>query len=324
MDSKKKRRVLVLDGLNQFIRGYIVSPAISSNGEPCGGTISFLRTLQKIIRETSPDEVIVAWDAPGGSLGRKALVSDYKDGRSPLRLNRNIRQLTEKQEAENKDWQLLKLFEMLNKTPVMQLLVEGVEADDLIAYVVQHEKYKDCEKVIVSSDKDFYQLLDGNTVMMRPIQKEVLNRNSIIEKFQIHPNNFALARAITGDSSDNLPGVRGLGLPTVAKRFPFLVGEQRYSFDDLVEYIGTLEKPSKAHESLKEGRAVVELNYKMMQLTKPLVGDAGTEVLEDILANFVPAFNQTNFSLDIIREGFGEVNFNNMFINFYRMIKGSK
>jgi len=320
--EKKCKRLLILDGLNQFIRGYIVSPAISANGDPCGGTLTFLRTLQKIMRETSPDEIVVAWDAPGGSLARKAIVGDYKAGRSPLRLNRNIRALSEQEEAANKDWQLLKLFEILNQTPIVQLLIEGVEADDLIAYTCQHKRFDDYEKIIVSSDKDFYQLLNESTVMLRPIQKEVLSKKSILEKFEIHPNNFALARAMTGDSSDNLPGVQGLGLPTVAKRFPILKEERSYSYDDLVKYIETLEKKYKAHEVLVESRAIVEKNYKMMQLKEPLVGKVGSEKVEEVFENFKPAFNQTKFVLGMIKEGFGEINFNNMFINFYKMIRG--
>ena len=91
-------------------------------------------------------------------------------------------------------------------------MLEGVEADDLIGYTSASSIYKGWQKVIVSSDKDFFQLCDDETVVLRPIQKEVLNKNSILEKYKLHPSNFALARAIAGDKSDNLPGVQGVGL----------------------------------------------------------------------------------------------------------------
>ena len=132
-------------------------------------------------------------------------------------------------EIENKIWQQTRLAEYLNNLAVIQLMLTSVEADDIIAQVVQNPRYEDWQRVIVSSDKDFLQLCDGNTVLFRPIQKEVLNSNDIVKKYKIHPNNFALARAIVGDKSDNLQGVGGVGLATVAKRFPFLVEEKSYT-----------------------------------------------------------------------------------------------
>ena len=70
-------------------------------------------------------------------------------------------------------------------------MFDSTEADDVIAYVAQHKQLEEYEKIILSSDKDFFQLLDDKTVLYRPIQKEVLNKKSIIEKFEIHPTNFA-------------------------------------------------------------------------------------------------------------------------------------
>jgi DNA polymerase-1 len=77
------------------------------------------------------------------------------------------------------------------------------------------------------ADKDFFQLLDDKTIQERPVQKDTYDWDKVIEEFGIHPVNFALARAMVGDASDNLPGINRVGPPTVAKRLPFSYREQR-------------------------------------------------------------------------------------------------
>ena len=257
------KRLLVIDALNMYFRAYIVNPTLSTNGQPIGGMVGFLKILQKLCRETHPDEIIVCWDGEGGSHKRKLVNKNYKAGRSPIRLNRDIRNLTENEEIENKVWQQTRLAEYLNNLAVIQLMLAQVEADDIIAQVVQNPRYEDWQRVIVSSDKDFLQLCDGNTVLFRPIQKEVLNSNDIVKKYKIHPNNFALARAIVGDKSDNLQGVGGVGLATVAKRFPFLVEEKSYTITEILDHCEKIDSKLKVYDSILENEDVVKNNYKL-------------------------------------------------------------
>ena len=231
---KKMSKILVIDALNLFIRSYVVNPSISKQGNPIGGIVGSFKSLQKISRETKPDKIIFCWDGPGGSRKKKALHKDYKEGRNPLRLNRNIKVLDDKQENENRIWQQLKTFEYLNLCPVIQLMEENVEADDLISYVVQHREFEDAVKIIVSSDKDFIQLCDSKTILYRPVKDEYLNTKRIVEQYGIHPNNFCLARAISGDKSDNLDGVSGAGLPTISKRLNQLK-EENHIVQDLLD-----------------------------------------------------------------------------------------
>ena len=94
----KKKRVLIIDQLNLFFPSYIVNPSLSSNGYPIGGLVGVMKSLQKICRETRPDRVIICWDGEGGSAKRKIMKKDYKAGRKPIRLNREVRNLSEKDE----------------------------------------------------------------------------------------------------------------------------------------------------------------------------------------------------------------------------------
>jgi len=302
-----------------YFRAYIVDPSLSTNGQPIGGMKGFLKILQKLTRETKPDQIVVCWDGAGGSQKRKMIVKDYKAGRKPIRLNRDIRNLTEGEELNNKIWQQTRLFEYLNSTPIIQLMLPAVEADDIISYVVNQPIYRGWQKVIVSSDKDFFQLCDDETVVFRPIQKEVLNKNAIVEKFGIHPTNFALARAIAGDKSDNLPGVGGAGLATIAKRFPAMIGEETVTLDQVFEVCNEVEKPLKIHTNILENMDRVETNYKMMQLYSPIISAQGKSKLNYAIKNCQFAFNKTEIRKMMIQDGFGHGNWDELFQIFNKI-----
>ncbi|MEO2158287.1 MAG: hypothetical protein ABGX31_03015 [bacterium] len=307
------KRLLVIDALNMYFRAYIVDPSLSTNGQPIGGLKGFLKILQKLVRETKPDGIVICWDGAGGSQRRKSLVKTYKEGRKPIRLNRDVRNLSETEEIENKIWQQTRLAEYINSLPIIQLMLESVEADDIVSHVVQMPAYRGWQKVIVSSDKDFFQLCDDETVVLRPIQKEVLNKNAITEKHGVHPTNFALARAIAGDKSDNLPGVDGVGLPTVAKRIPFLAEDKTFSLNDVYEYCENIDSNIKAYSRIVEQFDKVRLNYKMMQLYRPSIPPQGKKKINYTVENFVNEFNKTEVRKMMIQDGFGQGNWDDLF-----------
>ena len=318
------KRLLIIDSLNTYLRNYVVNPSLSTNGSPIGGVKGYIQSLQKLVRETKPDEIIICWDGAGGSQKRKTKNKNYKEGRKPLRLNRDIRNLTENEEVANKIWQQTRLVEYLNEFPVIQLMLPSVEADDIIGVVSQHPIYSGWQKVIVSSDKDFYQLCDDETVVLRPIQKEVVNKKAIIEKFNIHPQNFALARAIVGDKSDNLKGVPGVGLATVSKRFPFLSGELPFSVDDILIHCQQNEGTVKAYTNILNEQVVVRENYRLMQLYTPLISVQGRKKIDFALENFEPEFAKTNIKAMMIEDGFGIVNFTDLYAAMNKIVADSK
>ena len=313
------KRVLIIDMLNMYYRAYIVDPSLSANGQPIGGIKGSLGILQKLIRETKPDQVVICWDGAGGSRRRKTINKNYKEGRSPIRLNRSVRNLSENEEIENKVWQQTRLAEYFNEMPIIQLMVENVEADDLIGFICKFTDISEQQKVIVSSDKDFFQLLDDSTVLHRPIQKETLNRNRIIEKFGIHPNNFALARAMVGDRSDNIEGVKSVGLPTVAKRLPFLVEEKSYTISEIIEFCKDSELKLKAFDNIIEAEETISENYKIMQLYSPFISPQGKSKVRYNIDNAEYHFNKTEIIKMMMEDGFGAYNWDTLFQNFNRI-----
>jgi DNA polymerase-1 len=320
------KRVLVIDALNMWFRAYIVDPSLSANGQPIGGLKGFFKILQKLMRDTNPDKVIICWDGAGGSQKRKSMAKNYKAGRKPIRLNRSIRNMSESEEIENKIWQQTRLIDYLNNTPIIQLMFEAIEADDIISAVVQHSSLKGWQKVIVSSDQDFFQLCDEETVVFRPVQKEVLNTKRIVEKYGIHPTNFALARAIAGDKSDNLSGVDGVGLPTVSKRLPFLTEEKTSTLDQVLGYCEEKQEDStlKAYQNIIEQFDRVKLNYKMMQLYSPSISIQTKQRIDQILENFEYELNKTEIRKMMIQDGFGETSWNDLFANLSNIISQNK
>lgn len=311
--TESTKRLMVVDAMNAFIRAWIVDPSISQNGELIGGYKGFIKILQKLCREIRPDEVIIAWDGAGGSQKRRTINKDYKGGRKPLRLNRNIKNLSDDEQLQNKIWQQMQLMEMLNLMPFIQIVSDGIEADDVISYAVQNHKYKGWQKVIVSSDKDFFQLCDDETILYRPIQKTFVNKPRIMEEFGIHPTNFAMARAIAGDGSDNLEGVRGVGLKTIAKKMQFFAKEDSVTLDELYEYCENDNTGLKVFSSILESKDKIAKNYKIMQLYAPSISIQTKNKIQFALDNFEPQFNKTETMKMMKEDGFGEWNTSDLF-----------
>lgn len=306
--NTSKKRVLIFDGLNAYIRAYIVDPSLSTNGQPIGGVKGFFKILQRHVRESQPDRIIIVWDGPNGSKKRKSIDKNYKAGRKPIRLNRAFHNLTDEEELLNKMWQHERLVEYFNNMPIVQFMLPEVEADDVIAFITQTPRYSGWEKIIVSSDKDFMQLCDGETILWRPTQNEILNKNTVIEKTGVHPSNMALARAIVGDPSDNLPGVKGAGFATVSKRLGFLADSKSYTITEVVDYCSNTKAKLKFYDNIVENEELIEHNYKMMQLYSPQLSFQGKEQVKYALENFEFDFNRTEIIKMMRNDGFGELN----------------
>ena len=320
-----KKRVMIIDGLNTYLRNYIVNPSLSTNGDPIGGLKGFLGSLQKLSRELKPDQIIVAWDGPGGSQRRKTVNKNYKEGRKPIRLNRSVKLLTEEENVKNKIWQQTRLHEYLNEMPVSQILLEGIEADDIIAQICNEMYVGEYEKVIVSSDKDFIQRCDNSTVLYRPIQKKVLNKNSVIDEYKISPNWFALARAITGDKSDNLAGVGGVGLKTIARRFPFFNEPHKAScFYQLYEHCRENLDGPKVYKNVLENKDLIESNYKLMQLYAPTISPQNKAKIRSAVFDLEPEFNKTGVLAMMIQDGFGQTDWSDLFATFRKIVVDNK
>ena len=298
---------MIVDAHNQFVRGYIVDPSKNPNGQPIGGMRTFINILNKITREVDPDLIVVVWDGQGGSQKRRKINENYKKGRKPLRVNWSSESMTPQDTDNNKLWQQLRVVEYLNQTPIVQFMEPSVEADDVISYVKSSTMFEDWQKVIVSADKDFIQLLDDKTLLYRPTQDQILNKNKVLEEYKIHPTNFAIARAIAGDPSDNLKGVPGVGLATVAKRFPFMSSSSPALMYDIASH-SVDNKGPKVYEKVLDSLDLIEENYAIMQLSSPALSPQAKVRIDTTFEEFTPKYNQTEMRKLMIQDGVLTVN----------------
>ena len=307
MTSTDKKRVLIVDALNMFIRAYIVDPSLSTNGDPIGGIKGTIKIMQTLTRLTSPDHIVVVWDGPNGSNKRKAIDKNYKEGRKPLRLNRAVHNLSDDEVIHNKMWQQTRVIEYFNEMPIVQVMLPEIEADDVISHVTRMPYYKGWQKVVVSNDKDFFQLCDDETVVYRPTGGDLMNTKRIINEIGVHPRNMALARAIAGDASDNLPGIKGAGLVSVKKRLSFLASEKDYTVDEVIEFCENADSKLKFFTNIVEGKQIIEHNYKMMQLYSPLMSLQAKDKVTTAIEDFECTYNKTTVIKYMREDGFGEI-----------------
>ncbi len=307
------KKVMIIDGLNMFLRSYIVVPSMDPRGNPSGGTYGFMKSLQKICGKFQPDEIVVCWDGQGGSQKRKEIDRNYKEGRSPVRFNRRLIDLSPEETEKNKYNQQMRLMEYLNDLPVIQTMIDFVEADDCISYIAQHKRYNEWEKIIVSSDKDFFQLIAKDVRLYRPIQDQIVTYDSLIEEFKIHPKNFALARAMVGDKSDNLPGVPRVGMKTVASKFDFLIENKPYEVEDVINSCKAVNKKLKFHENILKSEELVNKNYKIMQLYSPSISKIHKDQINFSLKEFEPKMEKLELTKKLHYDGINSASLNVLF-----------
>ena len=265
-------RVLIIDGMNTFIRSFAAIPTMDENGNHIGGVTGFLKSVGYVTRKFKPSRVYVIFDGKGGSKRRRDIYPDYKLGRKPLtRLNRTYDMTTEKDEQDLMRYELVIVAKALMKLPITTITLDHVEADDIMSYVAQHVVENGGESIIYSTDKDFLQLVGDGIKVWNPVRKKTYIPEIVVEDYEVHPNNFLLYRALTGDTSDNLPGIKGLGMKTLLKIVPEFVTEQHLTFDDVID--AAENSKLKVASRIVDEQESIKRNIKLMSLRSVMISD---------------------------------------------------
>jgi DNA polymerase-1 len=173
--------------------------------------------------------------------------------------------------------------------------LDNVEADDTIAYcTVEH--FKDWNVNIMSSDKDFFQLVNDHVRVWSPTKKRLYGPAEVLEEYGIHPHNFAIFRALDGDTSDNIPGVKGCGLKTVLKAFPFLADAEKVPLQKIFYTCERSDGKLKLYEKILAEREIVERNYQLMQLEDTLLQTFAQLAVKENLDTPITRLNRFEFS----------------------------
>jgi 5'-3' exonuclease len=187
-----------------------------------------------------------------------------------MRLNRAASvEMNPEEESASMKRQMIGLGELLSALPVSIMIYDGIEADDVIAYIATQLKQENEKVIIMSTDKDFLQLVNKDVSVYSPSKKKVYNIDEVKEEFGIHPHNFINFRMIDGDKSDNVEGISGLGLKTITKSFPILAEEEVQTTESLLEYIKEQPKKTKAHNLFENNLEILKRNRQLMQLSEP-------------------------------------------------------
>ena len=285
-------RVLIIDGLNQFIRVFGAVPALNDDGEHCGGVTGFLLSTAATIRRLKPTRVIIVFDGKGGSNRRKSVYKGYKEGRTGLtKLNRlaGYEDLEDQQVSMRN--QFKRLIEYLQILPITMTYIDYVEADDIIAYLANH--YFKKEVTILSSDKDFLQLVNERIQVFTPTKKKMYTEKEVVEDYGVTPQNLIFYRVLMGDKSDNIKGVNGVGIKTIESKMKFLT-ENKLSLDTFIEKCSK-ECDHKLSEKLKNNLDTINMNYSLMQLADPDISSSIKSNVRDLMDTHKPELNLVEF-----------------------------
>ena len=301
-----------------FVRNFSAVRLTNDNGEHVGGVYGTLNSLQSQIKKHNPDIVSVVWEGKGSSERRRRTLKEYKEGRKFRGLNRQF-EYSQEDESESFARQLQLLKECLDLLPVYQPAVQYLEADDQIAYSCR-TFFKDEAKVIVSTDKDFFQLVDNNTSVYRPVKTkenpkgEMIDMSYMVDKEDVFPPNYALLKAIVGDKSDNINGISGVGEKSVKRDFPLLSTNEDMDVDSILDY--ARNQKNKKYQKYIDNEDLLRRNYKIVQLLDVDVNIQSIQALEKSYENKDLKFNSYQLRLKLLSEDISPSNIDNWVSSF--------
>jgi DNA polymerase I len=243
------KRLVIIDGKSVFYRGYYAMPNLATkDGTPTGGVYGFAVMALEIVKKLKPNYVCVAWDKPKTNIrARLKLYPQYKAGRKPA--------------PPDFYAQVPILHDLLNALGWPLYEADDYEADDIMAAFAKQAKAKDIETYLVTSDLDVLQLVDSHThiyTLKKGLTNiELFNEESFKAKYGVGPHQWCDVKALKGDSSDNIPGVAGIGEKTAL---------------DLIKQYGTLDEVYENVELLKKSvRDKLVKDKDMAYLSQKLV-----------------------------------------------------
>ena len=280
-------KTLLVDGDNLFKIGFHGAKDLFNDGSHVGGVYHFINTLRRFLEEHNHDKVVVFWDGDSNSSARKKLYPQYKENR---RLGMN------EFKYESYLTQKSRVKQYIEEVFVRQVEMHDNEADDLIAYYCKIAV--DENIIIFSADKDLTQLINERVTIYSPVSKTYFKKGDkiTINKVEIPHQNVLVCKVFTGDKSDNIDGIEGLGEKTLIKYFPELQ-EKTCTIEELLDSARNIPqtKPIKSLSNILTGKSksgilgeeFYNMNKKIVDLSNPLISEEGKELVEQILIDTI-------------------------------------
>ena len=274
-------KTLLVDGNNLVKIGFHGVKDYYHNGKHIGALWHFVNTIRRFIDEQNFDKVVVMWDGDNNSSTRKLIYPQYKEQRRDRDNEYKLDSFTEQKE---------RIKQYLEDCYVRQINVDNNEADDLIAYYCQISDNE--QKTIYSGDKDLTQLISDKVSVYYPRTKETYQLGSKIkcDIYEFPHQNIKTYKILSGDKSDNIDGISGLGEKTLIKFFPELL-EKPVTITDILQKAENLLKENKNNKTLQNlisgktksgvhGEEFFAINEKIINLSNPLITDDAKELVE--------------------------------------------
>lgn len=291
----KNHRVLLVDAMNCFIRCFAMINHINPNGQHTGGLTGFIKSIGYVINNVHPTKVILVFDGKGSTQNKKNLYPDYKG-------NRNISRITNWDVFENKDEeteamysQMLRLVEYLKQLPVYMLSIEKIEADDVIGYLSKYYYNKSNDIVIMSADKDFLQLINDKVQVYSPTKKKFYKEKELEEEYGLTPTNFLTHKILLGDTSDNLPGIEGLGPKKLRKFFPEIFEKKSISLNEIIDLSNKKLNEHALYNKVVICENQLNINKQLMNLIDYNISENDIKQINDIIENNQLQYNKMKF-----------------------------
>jgi len=273
MPSQSQNTLYLVDASGFIFRAFHALPALTDpQGTPVGAVVGFTNMLMRLLRDLEAKHIGVIFDAARANF-RNDIYKDYKANRdeTPPDLIPQFPLIREATKAFG--------FEPLE--------VEGYEADDLIAAYAKAGRAKGLDVVIVSSDKDLMQLIRDGVVMYDPMKQKILGFAEVEEKFGVTPDKVVDVQALCGDPTDNVPGVRGIGVKTAAELINTFG-----TLENLLDSLDQIKQP-KRRETLQENAELARISKQLVRLDEdaplpaPIDGLAGGSTTNPVLLDFL-------------------------------------
>ena len=274
-------KTLLVDGNNLVKIGFHGVKDYYHNGKHIGALWHFVNTIRRFIDEQNFDKVVVMWDGDDNSSARKLIYPQYKENRRDRENEYKLDSFTEQKE---------RIKQYLEDCYIRQINVDNNEADDLIAYYCQISDNE--QKTIYSGDKDLTQLISDKVSVYYPRTKETYQLGSKIkcDIYEFPHQNIKTYKILSGDKSDNIDGISGLGEKTLIKFFPELL-EKPVTITDILQKAENLLKENKNNKTLQNlisgktksgvhGEEFFAINEKIINLSNPLITDDAKELVE--------------------------------------------
>ena len=295
---KELNSILIVDGLNAFLRSFTMINHINTDGHHIGGLTGCLKSIGYAIRMIDPTKVVIVFDGIGGSNARRNLYPEYKSNRNVNRVTNYSIFQSKEEETESINNQISRLIQYLKCLPITVISIDGLEADDTIGYLASRfANHEETQKVtIMSADRDFLQLISDKVSVYSPTKKKTYTPKDVLEEYGVSSNNFINYKILLGDQSDNVPGITGLGPKKLIKLFPSLGENNKLSLDEIIDISAENVDKNKLYLSIVERRHQLYINSQLMSLDGSFLSSENKQLVKEAFNNSynlnVPIFLQ--------------------------------